>query len=512
MKEGGTIVSRKTGVLISCVLMFVQICSTMLFTPFLIRTLGQAEYGVYSLVLSISSYFALFDLSIGTSVIRYMSKYAAENNMRDGRKFLGVTTLYYIAVAFLALVVGIIVRSLIPQIFAKGLSETEIALAQKLFFITVISSVISLSTSAFSNTIIGFEKFLVSKGVAIFITIFKMILSVLALMMGFDSMGMVVANLITTVITSVIYVLYVLFKLKIIPIFKDISFSFVKEVASYSSYIVLQLIASLIITMSSQVLLGAFAKGSAIIIGVFGIGMQIIQYFKTVGTHFTSVLMPGLVRFANKNSTRELYEKELIRISRIIFMTLSIIWVVFLIYGKDFVGLWAGNENIQAYYVAVILMIPLMFSYSEGAGYQLLQALAKHKLPAIIQLITSVISVPVMILLILWNPLKGAIIGSFIMTMSCETIVMNIMYKKQLGVRLSVLFKGIFKGIVPALTICAVFGYALKLLHLFGNGWIAFVVNCTVMVLIYGICMLTFGMNIAEKNMVKGMITKIFKI
>ena len=54
--------NRKVGVIFSYVLMFVEICSTMLFTPFLIRTLGQAEYGIYHLILSILSYFTLLDL------------------------------------------------------------------------------------------------------------------------------------------------------------------------------------------------------------------------------------------------------------------------------------------------------------------------------------------------------------------------------------------------------------------------------------------------------------------
>ncbi len=504
--------SRKTGVLFSYVLMAVQILSTMLFTPFLIRTLGQAEYGVYSLMLSITSYFVLFDLGVGTSVIRYMSKYASEGNMREGRKFLGVTTVYYLGIAFCALIVGMVVKALIPQFFATGLNESEIALAQKLFSITILSSAITLATSAFSNAIIGFEKFAVSKGVAIVMTLLKMVLSVIALYMGFDSVGMVVVNLIITVMTAAVYVGYVIFKLKIIPVFKGISFSFIKEIVSYSSFVLLQLIASSIITMSPQILLGAFASDSAAIIGVFSIGIQIIQYFKTVGTHFTSVLMPGLVRFSGQSNANELYEKELIRINRIIFMVLSLVLVVFAIFGKDFVCLWAGQENVKAYYVALLLMIPLLFSYSEGAGYQLLQALAKHKLPAVVQLLTALISVPVTILLISWKALEGATLGCFITFTVCEAVVMNIMYKKQLGVRLTALFKGMFKGTVPSLAVCAVFGVILKFFGIFGDGWIGFFINCLLTVAVYTVSMLVFGMNKDEKQMAFDTAKKVLKV
>ena len=504
--------SRKTGVLLSYALMIVQMMSTMLFTPFLISRLGQAEYGVYSLMLSLTTSFTLLDLGVGTSVVRYMSKYISSKNNLESRKLLGVTTLYYFGISIIALVIGIIIRAAIPTLFATGLNESQVKLAQDLFFVTIISTSITLATSSFTNTIIAFEKFTISKGISIVMTVLKMVLSLLALLSGCNSMGIVLVNLVTTILTSAIYVLYVLFKLKVKPLFKDIHLPFIKEIVSYSSFILVQTAASLIITMSGQVLLGAFAKESAVIIGVFSVGTQIVQYFKSFGSHFTSVLMPGLVRFADSNKNRELYEKELIRISRIIFMFLSLVWVVFLFNGKRFVILWAGEENSRAFYVAAILMFPLLFSYSEGAGYQLIQALALHKLPSIVQLISAIITVPITILLILWKPFEGVVIGSFIAFMLCETVVMNIMYKKQLGIRLLVLFKGIFKGVLPSLIICVLSGCIINALNILKNGWLSFIINCTVMIITYGVCMLTFGMNKSEKLMIKGIIYKVLAV
>lgn len=504
--------SRKTGVLFSYVLMLTQTLSTMLFTPFLISKLGQAEYGVYSLMLSITTSFTLLDLGVGTSVVRYMSKYIATKNSNENRKMLGVTTIYYMGVALLSLIIGVIVKEAIPSMFSTGLNAQEIELAQKLFFTTIISTSITLATSAFSNTIIAFEKFAVSKGIGIVMTLLKMILSILALLLGYDSVGIVLVNLATTILTSVAYIIYVLFKLKLKPLFKNIQLSFIKEIISYSSFILIQTVASLIITMSGQVALGAFAKDSAVIIGIFSVGVQIVQYFKSFGSQFTSVLMPGLVRFSTANNSRELYENEIIRLSRIIFMFLSLIWVVFLFNGKSFVTLWSGEENYQAFYVAIILMFPLLFSYSEGAGYQLIQALALHTLPSIVQLISAIITVPITILLILWKPLEGVIIGTFITFMLCETIVMNIMYKKQLGIRLTKLFKGIFKGILPSLILTGLSGALLLKINIFGAGWIGFGIKCGVMVGVYAISMWTFGMNESEKNLVETIVKRILRV
>lgn len=502
--------NRKIGVIYSYGLMLVEILSTMLFTPYLIRMLGQAEYGVYQLVSSITSYLVLLDLGVGSSVIRYMAKYRSDKDMPSQRRFLGIVTIYYLLIALTALLVGIGVRFAFPQMFAKGLSAAEVELAEKLFTVTMCNTAFSLATAGFANTLIAYERFNVSKGASIVLTLVKILASFVALKLGFSSLGVVCVNLAVNVLTRLVYMLYVLLKLKIFPSFRNISFSFIKEVASYSSFILLQLIASHINAMSDQILLGIFAKGASVIIGIYGVGAQILQYFKTIGSHFTSVLMPGLVRLVESGADHEQYEKEMTRISRIVFMVLALVFTVFAVFGKDFICLWAGEENAQAYLVAVTLMFPTLFSYSEGVGYQLLQAMAKHRLPAVVQVLSAILNIGLTILLIRWNPLKGAVLGSFIALFFFDAVVMNIMYKKQIGIRLTVYFRGMFKGILPSLLLSAAAGLLLKLADLARFGWLGLVLNCGGMVVVYGVSMLLFGMNDYEKQLVFKPIQKIF--
>ena len=66
---------RKKGAILSYVLMVFEMLSSIFFTPFLIRSFGQAEYGIYSLVSSITAYLTLLDLGVGNALVRYMSKF-----------------------------------------------------------------------------------------------------------------------------------------------------------------------------------------------------------------------------------------------------------------------------------------------------------------------------------------------------------------------------------------------------------------------------------------------------
>lgn len=298
--------------------MITEIVSAMFVTPFIIRSLGQAEYGIYQLTSSITAYLIIFDLGVGNSVIRYMAKFRANNDRESQRKFLGVTTVYYAAVTLVILIVGVLLITVFPNVFSKGLTSSEIVKAKELLSITIVTSAISIGTSAFSNTLVAYERFAAHKGIMILANIAKMAVLVFLMKMGVKSVGVVTVNLIVTAATRLFYICYVFFKLKLYPSFKKIDTSFVKGVFSYSTFVLIQLIAQQLNSMSDQIILGIFAPSAAILIGIYGVGSQIVQYYKTIGSQFNSVLMAGTVRMIEGGADSKTVQNEMVRIGRVI--------------------------------------------------------------------------------------------------------------------------------------------------------------------------------------------------
>ena len=98
--------------------MIFEVLSTLLLTPFIIRTLGQAEYGVYRLSAVVNSYLMLLDLGIGNAVIRYVSKFREEGDDIKQRHFFGLATVFYFLVAVMALIGGLLLIRIFPSVFA----------------------------------------------------------------------------------------------------------------------------------------------------------------------------------------------------------------------------------------------------------------------------------------------------------------------------------------------------------------------------------------------------------
>lgn len=492
--------NRKTGVILAYIFMVFEILSTLILTPFIIRTLGQAEYGVYKLSASINGYLLILDLGVGNAIIRYVSKFRVNNDHESQQKFLGVVTLYYGFIAILTIIIGLILVGVFPVMFSKGLSESEIHLGQKLLTITMFNSAVTLGTAAYNNVLVAYQRYTVSKGYAILQIIIRMILTFAALKAGMGSVGIVCVNLLMTVLCRGAFVCYVLKVLKLKPTFKGIQLDFIKEIVAYSSWVLLQLIATQINASADQLLIGAMVSSSATLLAVYSVGTQIVQYFQSVGSSFTGVLMPGIVTLVEKGGNTRQFLNEMIRIGRILFMVLGVIWACFLLYGRQFVVLWAGEENSNAFYVAMLLISAQLPIITQTVGTQILWAKNEHREAAIIKIVIVLLNIALTIALIQWRPLMGACIGTFISLILGDIVARNIVYKKKIGISITQYYCGLLKGILPSIIIVLISGLLIR--QSFDSEWAGFFVKVFLSCCVYMICLLLFGMNQYEKKLV----------
>ncbi len=498
--------NRKIGTILSYTLIIFEVLSALLLTPFIIRNLGQAEYGVYKLATAVNSYLLLFDLGIGNAVVKYVSKFRVENNLEQNRKFLGVVNIFYLMIAAITLIFGGILIAVFPKVFGNGLTKEQVILGQKLLCVIMIGSSVTLGTTAYGNVIIAYEKFWVSKGGAIVQIIVRICLTICAIKFGLGSFGIVIANLIVTVLCRAYYVYYVFFRIQLRPVYKGVEFSFIKEIVIYSSLIFLQMIATQLNSSVDQVLLGALLPSSAVVIAVYGIGTQIVQYFQTIGLAFNDILMPGIVKLVEKKGTSSDITAEMVRIGRIVLIVTSIIWGGFLIYGKEFIVLWAGKENEEAYQVALILMTSYVFITAEAIGTQVLWAMNQHKEQAYLKFIIVILNIALTVILIKWNPIIGAAIGTFVSLMIGDVCVMNFIFYRKLKINIFQYYKNLFRGILPCLIVSLFVGQILQYTGL--DGWVGLTIKALSMAVVYGILILFFGLNKYEKKFMFSIIRK----
>ena len=151
--------NKLLGVALSYTLAVIDVIVALFFIPFLLYSLGDMNYGVYKLMQSTASYLSVLDFGIGSTITRYVVKYKVQNRAEEERNFLAMGLIIYGMISFVVMMIGIVVASLIPAIYSSSIPVNVLPMAQKLFFIICLTTVVSLINHAFNGLLIAYERF-----------------------------------------------------------------------------------------------------------------------------------------------------------------------------------------------------------------------------------------------------------------------------------------------------------------------------------------------------------------
>ena len=98
----------RSGVLLSYLNLAISFVIPFVYTPLMLKMLGQAEYGLYSLSNSVISYLSLLSFGFGSTIVRYIAKYRAEGNKKEEEEAFGFFLLLYSVLGILVMTGGVI--------------------------------------------------------------------------------------------------------------------------------------------------------------------------------------------------------------------------------------------------------------------------------------------------------------------------------------------------------------------------------------------------------------------
>lgn len=80
----------KAGAILSYISMGLGYVISIIYTPIMLRLLGQSEYGLYNLVNSVVSYLGLLNFGFGSAYVRYYSRYKVKDDKENIAKLNGM--------------------------------------------------------------------------------------------------------------------------------------------------------------------------------------------------------------------------------------------------------------------------------------------------------------------------------------------------------------------------------------------------------------------------------------
>lgn len=502
----------KSGAILSYSQMFLGVIIGLLYTPVMIRLLGDSEYGLYNTVSSTISMLSVLSLGFNSSYIRYYAKYKKDNDDVSIYKLNGLFLIVFFIIGLIALVCGLFLTEHLNLVFNDGLTQEEYSIARVLMLLLTLNLAVSFPMSVFSNIISAHEKFIFLKALGILKTVVSPLVTIPLLLMGYKSIAMVSVTVGIAIFTDILYLIYVIGKLKQKFIFHSFEKGLFKSLFAYTAFIAINLIVDQINSNVDKLLLTRY-KGTTVV-AIYSAGYTIETYYQMFSTSISGVFTPRIhLIYNNRDIDEQTRNKKLtelfIKVGRIQFCILALIASGFVFFGKSFIHYWAGPGYTDAYFVALLLMIPITVPLIQNLGIEIQRAANKHQFRSFVYLGMAILNLVLTIFMCQKYGAVGAAVGTAISLLLANGLVMNIYYQKKLKINIILFWKNIARMSI-ALIIPIVFGIALVLLVDITSVW-GLLVAIIAYALVYCASMWFIGLNDYEKGLILKPIKKIFK-
>jgi len=486
----------KAGATLSYIAMGIGYLVSIIYTPIMLRLLGQSEYGLYNLVASVVAYLGVLNFGFGSAYMRYYSKYKISDDNEKIAKLNGMFFIVFAVIGLIAVVAGTILVINSDLVFGSKLSLVELATAKKLMIVLVINLAISFFNTVFRSNIIANEKFIFQKSLEIVSALINPFLVFPILLLGYGSVGMVVVTTSLNLAIEIFNMIYCFKKLKMKFDFKNFDLHLMKDMTIFSSFIFLYLVVEQINWHVDKYIIGRFIGTSEV--AVYSIGSQLNIYLINIAAAISFVFVPRINKIVAKDPNDKAISELFIKIGRFQYIFVMLALIGFIVFGETFIYLWAGADYARSYQVAVVLMVPTMTVLIQNIGVEIRKAKNQHQTPARFMVMIAILNIMITIPLTKAYGSVGSALGTSI-TIVINQIFINYYYHKVVNLDIKNFWLEILamtKGIIIPVVIAIVL---ILIRSNFSN--LNFLLMAFPFTLIYMISMYFLGLNETEKNM-----------
>jgi O-antigen/teichoic acid export membrane protein len=441
-------------------------------SPVIVRHLGDAGYGFWSMVVGFTGYFGYLDLGIQSAVGQYVSRHLNDGNREQLEAKANTALTVLSTLAFLALISVLVASFSFSRFFHVEAAEAPgVRLALLLMGVAM---ALKLPLAVFSAMLAGAQRFYLISGVSLGVKILNaaLVCLVLSTHHGLKAFAAVVSG--TQLLEGL---LLVILAVRAVPHFRFRPFYFQRrafgELFQYGFF---------------NFLINLFGQGSALfatfLIGhkvaaeavtYYSIGSELMPYMCGVVSAVTIPLLQIVIPM-DVHADLKAMKTLLLTGTRYLFGLVCLIGLNLLVVGHAFLAQWMGDKYLDpAPYgssgtVLTLLTAANVAALSSSVAQQILFGRRKNKLFAAFVVLETVATVLLAVLLVPQWGILGVAAATLIPMALFEGLVIPALTSSQVGTNILQYWR---EGILPNLVIAALVLAVSKALmpHVPGWGW-----------------------------------------
>lgn len=484
----------KIGIILSYLSIGLNIVSGLIFTPWMVKSVGQSQYGLYTLANSLITLF-LLDFGLSAATTRYLSAYRVKGQEEEINNFLGAIYKLYLIIDFIIMILLVVVYFLLGEIYVK-LTPEELNQFKIVYIISATFSVLNFPFITLNGILTAYEKFIPLKLADIIYRVLLIGAMAIALLLGYKLYAIVLIN-------AVVGMIITIFKLMVIRSTTNAGVNFkyhdkllYKEIFSFSAWTTLSTIAARLVFNITPTVLGIVSNSAQI--AIFGVIATIEGYAFTITNAINGMFMPRIAAINEGEKDESKITELFIKVGKFQFILNGLLVVGFAPVGKDFIYLWMGQEYVGAYYGILLVLVPGIFYNALQIANTTMIVKKQVKALALVNLATGVISLTCSFVLSHFYGAIGAGIAICI-AYFFRIVTLNIIFHKKMKIGVLQFLKEVYLRMSFPCCITIILGIGLNYL-MQGNSWWIIILKCILVALIYIFNMFLFGLSKLDKQ------------
>jgi O-antigen/teichoic acid export membrane protein len=360
--------------LLQAVHFFVSVAITFLLTPFVINTLGDYYFGLWVLLTTITGYFTLSELGIGSAVQNHLSICLGKGDRTGYKTVFSNAYFLYLLTCILTLLL-VTASSCVILIISTKFMEPRLVLA--ILVISGTNVAVSFLFYPYVAVLASHVRFDIIGLISMFQVTVNALFTVAVLSMGFGLVGMALSSLLVSVSSQWVIKSYARKQDSELTFIKrDINKRELKSLLTYSSKTYLAQLSDVLRFKVDEIVTGAFV--SVNLVTHYNVANRLVTVSNDFSKRFLTVLHPVFAQHAGREEEEKL--RFLFFFSMKIMAVLSaLLYVCLAILGKPFITLWLGVAFHDAYVPVLLLGGAFFVARMQAPAVTLFYATNTHQ-------------------------------------------------------------------------------------------------------------------------------------
>jgi O-antigen/teichoic acid export membrane protein len=309
-------------------------------TPFVVRTLGDSVYGLWVVLLSFVGYAGILEMGVQPAVIRMVSQHRGDADQEKLAELLGAAFAFFASVGvFAALVFAFVLPPLLPFLAKKG---PAVLGSHVLFAVIALDLVIMFGNTFFTGVLYGWQLYPIKN----LVDIASWILNALLLLLFLEQGGLLLLAIAKTATDLVALAATFILVRHSIPRFRMVVVRHahrgpLRELLAFGGRLFISATTTRVASYAHPLVVASRISTAATTF--FAIPVRLVDYAREIGWSLAAGFMPA---FSELSGRREdvLLKSIYLRYSRYLLVVTLPIFVMLMVYGPAFIGLWIGPE------------------------------------------------------------------------------------------------------------------------------------------------------------------------